>query len=161
MKIYLIGMPGSGKTTIGNILAKKMNYKFIDIDDEIEKQAHMFIPEIFSRFGELYFRNIESEVLKNINEANAIVSCGGGIVVRKENKKYMDGIIFWLDVPLKHLEKRIENSKTERPLLKEDKLFNLYNERQKLYEYFSTNKVVNKNIVVSMKKIMEVVKCES
>ena len=81
MNIYLIGMPGTGKTTIGKLLAKKLSYEFVDLDHQIEKDALMFIDEIFEQYGEKFFRELETKALKEVSTGtNKIISTGGGIV---------------------------------------------------------------------------------
>jgi len=78
---------GTGKSTVGKILAERVQRKFVEIDKEIEAQEDMGIAEIFSRYGEAYFREKEKEVLKGISrQHNLVVSCGGGIVIDEENR---------------------------------------------------------------------------
>jgi len=96
MNIYLIGMPGSGKSTIARDLGKKLNRKVIDLDDEIAKNALMFVEEIIEKLGIDAFRNLETEALKQINEDNVIISCGGGIVTKRENKAFMNGFKIYI-----------------------------------------------------------------
>lgn len=89
-KIALTGFMGVGKTTSGKKLAKLLNYKFVDLDDEIENAENMKISEIFSSKGEDYFRNIEQKMLNNFSESeNIILSCGGGTVKNAENRKIL------------------------------------------------------------------------
>lgn len=146
MKIYLIGMPGSGKTTIGKHLAKQLNYQHIDLDAEIEKHALMFIDEIIEKLGIESFRNLETEVLQNIKGNNIVVSTGGGIVENRNNKKYMDGLIINLDVSNQIIEKRIEND-YPRPLLIENTLDDLYQKRFLLYQHFADINISNANSI--------------
>ena len=88
MKIYLIGMPGCGKSTLGKRLAEKLNLDFIDMDNYIEKQACMFIDEIFEAYGEKYFRELETNTMREfMNLDNVIISCGGGIIKNKLHKE--------------------------------------------------------------------------
>jgi len=75
MKIYLIGMPGSGKTTIARKLAKQLNYTYIDLDGMIEKDAKMFIEFIFEKYGEEKFRALETSALKEINQDKRKTRC--------------------------------------------------------------------------------------
>ena len=98
MKVYLIGMPGAGKSTIGRELAKELKLDFYDLDGLVEKNALMFIDELIEKYGEKKFRELEHETLKSLNVDSGIIACGGGIVLNRENKKYMDGIIINLDV---------------------------------------------------------------
>lgn len=84
--LILIGMPGSGKSTLAKRLSERINKKFIDCDIEIEKKANLTIPEIFEKEGEKYFRDLESEVVKEVSlNQNCIIATGGGVVERGEN----------------------------------------------------------------------------
>ena len=104
MKIYLIGMPGCGKSTLGKKLAEKINYKFIDMDNYIEMKAGMFIDEIFEAYGEKFFRELETNTLKEFMDLdNVIISTGGGIIKNKEHKNLMNGLCVFLNVDLKEL----------------------------------------------------------
>jgi len=88
--IVLIGMPGSGKSTIGKLLAKQTGKKLIDMDDEIIRRAGMQIPEIFEKFGEKYFRDLESQVAADLGkERNTIIATGGGAVLRPSNVEHL------------------------------------------------------------------------
>lgn len=142
MIIYLIGMPGSGKTTIGKALAKEMDFDYIDIDTVIEKKMGMYVEEIFKKYGEAKFRDLETETLKSISKENAIVSCGGGIVIDQKNKQLMKGIKFYLDTDIKVITKRLE-SQVSRPLLKEKTLKQLYDERFFCYQDFADAVISN------------------
>lgn len=97
--IYLIGMMGAGKTSIGKIAAKKAHCRFIDTDAFIEEQAGMTVAEIFEREGEGSFRQRETEALRSLGKKrNCVISTGGGIVTRKENIALMreSGTVIWL-----------------------------------------------------------------
>lgn len=156
MRIYLIGMPASGKSTLGRELARTMNYEFIDLDNYIEKQACMFVDEIFEAYGEDYFRALESNALVEISKLdNIVVSTGGGIIKNKRNKELMKGLKVYLLVSVKELEVRAKVSTTVRPLLKNKTIAELYFERYKLYEYFADITVNNKNLSKTIKEIME------
>ena len=138
--LVLLGMMGVGKTTLGKIVAKKMNLKFIDTDAIIEKKCSMKISEIFKKKGEEFFRaEEEKEVLKSLKDVNLVLALGGGAFI---NKAVRDAVLkktisIWLDVNLKDLEKRIKwNSK--RPLLntqnKKKKINELYEKRKNIYK---------------------------
>lgn len=104
--IVLIGMPASGKTTVGNLLSKKLDRQLIDTDDEIVKKAGMSIPEIFDKYGEDAFRDIESEVVEEVSKLNGvIIATGGGSILRNENVRNLklNGKLYFLDRPLKDL----------------------------------------------------------
>ncbi|MBM7453782.1 shikimate kinase [Acholeplasma morum] len=137
MNIYLIGMPGTGKTTIGKLLAKKLSYEFVDLDHQIEKESLMFIDVIFEQYGEKIFRELETKALKEVSTGtNKIISTGGGIVTIKENKNYMDGLVIFIDTELDIIEERIQND-FPRPLLKTKTLSTLKDERMLKYIFFA------------------------
>jgi shikimate kinase len=117
--ISLIGFMGSGKTTIGKILAERLNFLFIDLDKIIELAEDKTVSEIFKSGGEKYFRDVESEVIKKvyINE-NCVFACGGGIVEREENMDFIkqNSLIIYLYTSPKQAFERLKNAK-DRPLL--------------------------------------------
>ncbi|MCL4415170.1 MAG: shikimate kinase, partial [Actinobacteria bacterium] len=117
--ISLIGFMGSGKTTVGKILAKRLNFLFIDLDKVIEIAEDRKVSEIFKYGGEKYFRDVESEVIKKIyiNE-NCVFACGGGVVERKENMDFIkkNSIIVYLSVSSGQAFERLKNAE-DRPLL--------------------------------------------
>ena len=156
MRIYLIGLPGCGKSTLGKKLAQKLNYEFIDMDSYIEKSAGMFVDEIFEKYGEDYFRALESNVLSDfLSLDNVIIATGGGVIKNKDNKDKMSGLCIFLKVPLTVLEKRLDKSSVIRPLLKEKTIYDLYQERKDLYEYFKDISVLNTNIDEAVVNILE------
>ncbi|MBE0700778.1 MAG: AAA family ATPase [Acholeplasmataceae bacterium] len=159
MKIYLIGMPGSGKTTIARNLAKTLHHQYIDLDGRIEKSALLFIEEIFESYGETKFRDMETEALRNLPEDNIVVACGGGIVTKNENKTLMRGLIFYLDTDLDTIKKRLETD-YQRPLLKKMSLDMLYDDRFLKYQNFadaivSNNSDVDETVKVIMRYLKE------
>ncbi|MBA0832725.1 hypothetical protein Goarm_017094 [Gossypium armourianum] len=120
--IYLVGLMGSGKTTVGKILSHVLGYSFCDSDTLIEQEVNgMSVAEIFKLHGESFFRKKETEVLQRLSsKKQLVVSTGGGAVVRDVNWDYMQkkGIVVWLDVPLEALAQRIAAVGTHsRPLL--------------------------------------------
>ncbi|MBT3502103.1 MAG: shikimate kinase [Candidatus Marinimicrobia bacterium] len=136
MTIYLIGMMGVGKSTVGKILAEKMKLLFIDLDSEIEKSSQKSVSEIFNEDGENHFRKLESEQLKQYS--GSVVACGGGITLDKKNRQYINknGIVVLLTASINELFKRLSNS-NNRPILSdnnsEEALTNLWTERKKDY----------------------------
>ncbi|XP_055833102.1 shikimate kinase, chloroplastic [Solanum dulcamara] len=122
--VYLVGMMGSGKTTVGRILAETLGYSFFDCDRLIEQAVGgTTVAEIFELRGENFFRDNETEVLHKLSLMHRlVVSTGGGAVVRPINWRHMHkGISVWLDVPLEALAKRITAEGTKsRPLLHEE-----------------------------------------
>ena len=116
--LVLLGMMGSGKSSIGSIISKKLNIDFIDVDQEIEKKIGMSISRIFENKGEKYFREIEEIVtLKLLKKNKTLISLGGGSFLNnKINKEVLDNhISFWLKWDIKTLVNRIKNSK-KRPV---------------------------------------------
>jgi len=138
--IVLTGYMGTGKTTIGNNLAKEMGMKFIDTDELIEKKAGIKISEIFKNFGEEKFREIETEVAKEMLKINnSIISTGGGIVLKDKNMEYLrkNGIVFLLWASPETIYNRIKNNKN-RPLLRvknpQKKIEEMLEEREVKYK---------------------------
>ncbi|KKI98553.1 shikimate kinase [Prochlorothrix hollandica] len=119
LNVYLIGMMGVGKTTVGKVLAQRLGYRFTDTDALVEKVAGRSIPEIFATDGEAGFRTLESRVLGEVTTyRRLVVATGGGIVVNRENWCHLhQGLTVWLDVPLDVLMDRLEAERDHRPLL--------------------------------------------
>lgn len=119
--IYIIGFMGSGKTTAGKKLALLLGWSFIDLDKKIEEHTGKTIPEIFSQNGEDYFRDIESQVLKNLlYQTDTIISTGGGTPCYSDNMDVMldTGLTLYLKLTPGQLKNRLTGSKTKRPLIK-------------------------------------------
>jgi len=136
-RIFLVGFMCSGKTTVGELLAKRLGWRFVDIDKEIEKREGMSIPDIFERKGEAYFREIELKTLKELSEReHVVISTGGGLGANPEAMKLMKerGVVVWLKVSFEDFMKRCGNDEG-RPLLKlgEKKLRRLLEERNRIY----------------------------
>ena len=137
--IFLIGMMGSGKSQTGPVLAKMINYAFVDTDDVIEKASKQSISSIFEKDGEKVFRDVEKKVLKEISQHHSLViATGGGLVTLPENWGILhQGIVIWLDLDLKRSIKRLESDKKERPLLIGDDLAEnfsqIYESRKPIY----------------------------
>ncbi|CAL5029753.1 unnamed protein product [Urochloa decumbens] len=122
--IYLVGMMGSGKTTVGKILAEVLGYSFFDSDKLVEKAVGISsVAEIFQLHSEAFFRDNESEVLRDLSSMHRlVVATGGGAVIRPINWSHMKkGLTVWLDVPLDALARRIAAVGTaSRPLLHQE-----------------------------------------
>ncbi|XP_020107755.1 shikimate kinase 3, chloroplastic [Ananas comosus] len=122
--IYLVGMMGSGKTTVGKILSEVLGYSFFDSDKLVEQAVGISsVAQIFKLHSEAFFRDNESEVLRDLSSMRRlVVATGGGAVIRPINWKYMkQGLTVWLDVPLEALARRIAAVGTaSRPLLHQD-----------------------------------------
>lgn len=145
--IFLIGMPGSGKTTIGKLLSQKLNSKFIDLDSYIKEKNHSSIEDMFKK-GEAHFRKLESEALRDaVKLSPRVISTGGGIITREENVNLLKtyGTIIYIDRNLEEILKDIEIY--DRPLLVsgKERLFKLYEERKSIYETSCDYRVKNDN----------------
>jgi shikimate kinase len=143
--IVLIGMPGAGKTTIGKMLYEKLDLKFVDVDEFIVEESGKTIPELFD-VSESHFRDVESRAVKKLSMGNSsIIATGGGVIKKKENIEELkkQGIIVFIDRPLKNIAGDVEISK--RPLLKDgvQKLYDLYDERYELYKKHSDFHIMN------------------
>ena len=138
MIIYLIGMMGSGKSTVGKLLAEQMQMTFLDLDEIIETNTQKTIRDIFEQDGELYFRKLESEALVNVNQENSVISCGGGIILDELNRFQLksSGKVVFLQVSIEELSKRLQTL-VGRPLLKgkkiDEELTSLWSDRKELY----------------------------
>ncbi len=138
--IFLIGFMGVGKSTIAYHLQSILNADVVEMDHFIAKQQKMSIAEIFEKFGESYFRDLESNLLLDIRKKQGlIVSCGGGIVIREENIGYMkqSGVIVLLSALPETIYERVKDSK-ERPILNGNMniayIAKLQEKRRALYE---------------------------
>ena len=137
--IFLIGMMGSGKSQTGPVLAKMINYAFVDTDDVIEKASKQTISSIFEKDGEKVFRDVEKKVLKEISQHHSLViATGGGLVTLPENWGILhQGIVIWLDLDLKRSIQRLESDQKRRPLLDGDNLAEnfsqIYESRKPIY----------------------------
>ncbi len=135
--IFLVGFMGSGKSTVGKILAQKLNKRFLDIDTLIEEKEGKSIRDIFKTKGEKYFRKKEKEEIEHIVQKKGfIVSTGGGLGADIENMEKMkrNGTVIWLDVSLEEILKRCGNDKN-RPLLNQpiENIKKLFEKRKDVY----------------------------
>ena len=155
MRLYLIGLPGVGKSTIGKNLAKRLSFEFIDLDTYIEQEAMLFVDEIFHLYGEEYFRALEHNLLIEASKKdNVVIACGGGIIKDPSNKEAMRGTCILLYSDLDLIEERLNESTIERPLLMSKSLKDLANEREALYEQFADIKIENKNQDAAIEEII-------
>lgn len=150
INVYLIGMMGAGKTTVGQLLARKLKYAFFDSDALIVKAAGTSINEIFATSGEAEFRQLESQVLSELSSyKKLVVATGGGIVLQRMNWSYLHhGIVVWLDVPVELLWHRLQDDQT-RPLLKDadplGKLESILAQRENLYAQADLRVTITEN----------------
>ncbi len=138
--IVLIGMPGSGKTTVGQLLAARCGKKFVDADQYIAEAAGKSIPEIFAQGGEAAFRRLETEILAKLcKESGTVIATGGGCVTQERNYPllYQNGMIFCLDRPLEKLPT------DGRPLSQANKLSEMYQMRKPMYDRFADHHIDN------------------
>tara|TARA_B100000965_G_scaffold329970_1_gene293578 strand:+ start:271 stop:783 length:513 start_codon:yes stop_codon:yes gene_type:complete len=162
--LVLVGMMGSGKSTIGYLLSKKLKLKFLDIDNLIEKEMNMTIKEIFQEKGEKYFRNLEEKItIKYLNLKNSVISLGGGAfnnqIIRNEVIK--NNFSFWLNCSNSVLISRIKKN-TKRPIankLNIVKFEELMNKRSKIYSKadfkINCNKLSKNEIITKIIEIYE------
>jgi shikimate kinase len=141
--ITLIGFMGCGKTTIGNRLAYKLKYSFIDSDKRIEDEAGMSITDLFSLYGETYFRNLEADTIKKISKIDRqVIATGGGIIKNEQNivELKKKGIVLYLNATAEHIYNNLKNDNS-RPLLqvkdKKATIASILNERAELYEKYA------------------------
>ncbi len=136
--LVFLGMMGSGKTSIGSIISKKLKKDFIDVDHEIEKELGMKISTIFETLSENYFREIEEKItLRVLKKNNIIISLGGGAFINFNIRKEVleNHISFWLNWSPKTLINRI-NSSLKRPIAfkaSKNELFEIIKKRSKIY----------------------------
>ena len=162
--LVLVGMMGSGKSTIGTLISKKLNIKFIDIDNVLENDSKMKIAEIFEKKGENFFRNLEEKItLKLLRSTNSIISLGGGSFINEKIRKeiLVNNFSFWLNCDAKTLLKRIKKNK-KRPItfnLNDSEILELIEIRTKIYSkaQFKINchKLKKTEIVNKILKIYE------
>ena len=161
--IALIGLMGSGKTSVSKVISKQLNFVFVDIDEIIEKQEGQKISDIFKTKGEGYFRNLEVRTIKYFSKLNnQIISTGGGAVENMLNIKNLqaNSLIFYLYAPSEVLYERLLNEIAKRPLLHKDNpqliLSNLLRTREPFYmlaDYKIDTK--NKNINQTAEEIIK------
>lgn len=140
--VWLIGMMGSGKSSVGRLLARNLGLEFIDCDVEIAERMGMSVADIFGHMGEDVFRDLESQVLADLAGCEAVIATGGGVVLRFENVEVMrvSGPIIWLSAPPEVLAHRVGDGKG-RPLVTGDvteRLTRILDERRHLYEESAT-----------------------
>jgi shikimate kinase len=138
--VYLVGMPGSGKSTVGGELAGRLGVPFVDLDAEIERREGRTIAEIFASAGEAAFRALEAkELVRAATRDPSVVACGGGVVLEPANRITLrnTGTCVFLDVPIDVLRERVRPSE-ERPLIRHaGDLDELLAQREPLYREFA------------------------
>lgn len=139
----LIGFMGAGKSSVGTLLASETNKRFMDTDNLIVQQMGLSINDIFAQYGEEYFRDLETNLLKALCDTahDAVISVGGGLPLREENRRYLKelGLVVYLSTTEATVIKRLKGD-TTRPLLMgtkeevKEKVHNLMSKRRSIYE---------------------------
>ena len=165
MNIFLIGYMASGKTTVGTALAKKLNFRFIDLDHYIENKEDMMVSEIFSLKGEIYFRKLESKYLEELinSDIKTVISLGGGTPCYGNNLQLIldadNTLSIYLKASLNELTKRLLKDKDKRPLIahlnSEPELLEFVGKH--LFERSNYYNQANKTVIVDKKSIEDVV----
>ncbi len=156
-QLVLIGMPGSGKTTVGKLVSKKLNVSFIDLDEYIRTKVGFNISLIKDKEYLKQFRNLESKALSQINNYE-VISLGGGTILVDNIEEFLDNkITIYLKVPIKELESRIGN---DRPLLVDNSLEELYIARKTIYENLSDFVINNVDIEETVNEIVKIISSE-
>lgn len=140
MNITLIGMPASGKSTVGVLLAKRLGMSFIDTDILIQEQEKRLLKEIIEKEGLDGFLKVENQVNRDVKAENAVIAPGGSVIYGKEAMEHLKQIstVVYLKLEYKELEKRLGNLKDRGVVLKEGMtLKDLYEERVPLYEQYA------------------------
>src|SRR5262245_54395544 len=148
-QIFLLGFMASGKSTVGPLLAAKLDRQFIDLDRVIEAKVGCAITELIEREGEECFRQIETETLREAaSHSGAIIAPGGGAITRAENRELMLslGITIWLDAPFELCWRRIQQDGATRPLApNEESARARYEQRKPLYRQASIHIPINES----------------
>ena len=162
--LVFLGMMGSGKSSIGSLVSKKLKLKFVDIDNLIEKEIGLTISQIFEKKGERYFRNIEEKItLLNLKNTHSIISLGGGGFINDKIRKEVlsNHFSFWLNCDELVLLKRIKSNR-KRPLafkLTNEEIKELIKKRLKIYSKsqfkINCNNLTKAEIVKKIIKIYE------
>lgn len=158
MNIYLVGFMGTGKSSVGRLLAKERSWNFVDLDELIELKEQRRIVDIFAKDGEAYFRKIEKKVLKQVSAQNKfVVACGGGVVLDKGNVRLMKktGTMICLSATPEEILRRV-SSNNGRPLLnvgKPQKRIELLLKMRAPY-YMQADKVIDTSLL-SVKQVVK------
>jgi shikimate kinase len=135
-RIYLIGFMGAGKTTVGQRLARKLGWKFIDLDEEIERCEHRAIADIFRESGETHFRQLERLCLERVSSSpKSIIALGGGAFLDPENRALAEktGLTVWLKVSFAKVASRVKIDGTRPKFTSKEQAEVLYQSREPYY----------------------------
>lgn len=162
-RIYLWGFMGSGKTTVGKELAKRLQFTFVDLDERLESLERMNVSDIFSQKGQGYFRKLEQDTLRELSIANEriVVATGGGTPCYFDNAEIMNnsGLTVYLEVSPKAIKKRLSDQEiSSRPLLGNLdwlEIMDLYKERQIFYSTAEIKVSNEQDVTYCIHKILE------
>lgn len=157
--LILIGLPASGKTTVGRQLARRLDMPFFDCDEAIEAAAGCSVSDIFARYGESYFRQLEHRTLEALcRKESCVIATGGGAVLREDNRLLLQrsGTVFWLDRPLADIMST--DFQTGRPLLTAGRkaLERLAAERRALYAACAHYRIAEPLLELTISQIEEI-----
>mgnify|MGYP004707241411 FL=1 len=157
--LILIGLPASGKTTVGRQLARRLDMPFFDCDETIEAAAGCSVSDIFARHGEAYFRELEHRTLETLcRKESCVIATGGGAVLREDNRLLLQrsGTVFWLDRPLADIMST--DFQTGRPLLTAGRkaLERLAAERRALYAACAHYRIAEPLLELAISQIEEI-----
>lgn len=157
--LILIGLPASGKTTVGCQLARRLDMPFFDCDEAIEAAAGCSVSDIFARYDESYFRQLEHRTLEELcRKENCVIATGGGAVLREDNRLLLrcSGTVFWLDRPL--VDIMSTDFQTRRPLLTAGRkaLERLAAERRALYAACAHYRIAEPLLELTISQIEEI-----
>lgn len=157
--LILIGLPASGKTTVGRQLARRLDMPFFDCDEAIEAAAGCSVSDIFARYDESYFRQLEHRTLEELcRKENCVIATGGGAVLREDNRLLLrcSGTVFWLDRPLSDIMST--DFQTGRPLLTAGRkaLERLAAERRALYAACAHYRIAEPLLELAISQIEEI-----
>ncbi|ETT82240.1 shikimate kinase [Viridibacillus sp. FSL R5-0477] len=156
-KVYLVGFMGCGKSAIGRRLSYYLKMPYYDMDQEIVRREKMTIPEIFEKYGEEHFRQLETDFLRNFRDEFCIISTGGGVAMNPQNRRIMrqTGLVLFLDATFPDIWKRIHKDKN-RPIVQrstKQELEDLFYKRRKFYREATHITIRTENR--SLKQIVE------
>lgn len=166
--LYLIGLMGAGKSTVGQLLAQRLGYQFFDTDVLVEQVARQSIATLFATAGEAAFRDLETQVLAELSAYGGMaIATGGGIVLKRQNWSYLHhGVVIWLDASVDVLYERLKQS-SDRPLLQtanpQHTLQQLFEQRQPLYaqadvqvtvQAIDTPEQVSNNVLTALRQVI-------
>lgn len=160
-RIYIIGLPGVGKTTLGKELATQLGLPFVDLDSYIEEIQDQTIPAIFKEGGESAFRNVEAHALKSFSQLNNsfVMACGGGTPCYNSSMDFMNrnGITIYYTKKTANIITQLQNDATERPLLKNstpaDLLSNLNKLLNKRAPYYLKANIITDSLASAIKAL--------